>query len=265
MQKAKILVYTSSATEIPLREGGTHQVGIFLGELVEPLEPLIEAGHSVTFFSPNGKGCVIDKASYKLSNWGLSKSKMEHAKHYFETKLQELGIGTPGKISDLLNDKAELCTYDAVFIPGGHAPMTDILHSNWLQSNAYNPETGELLLHFHNSNKTTAAICHGSAALAAAPEVNGKWIYSSYDMTCVSMAAERLTEDIPFCNIGGHMPDYPVHILERLGAKVHTKMLGLSNVVECNELITGQDPYSAKELGEKLLAKIEHQLKHQQA
>jgi len=71
------------------------------------------------------------------------------------------------------------------------------------------------------------------------------------------MAAEWLKEDIPFFNIGGHMPDYPVHILKRLGGVVHTKMLSKSNVVEDRELITGQDPYSAKELGDKLLAKIE--------
>ena len=73
-------------------------------------------------------------------------------------------------------------------------------------------------------------------------------------MTCVSNAAEWLMEDMPCFNIGGHIPDYPIDILERKGAKVKTKMLSLSNVVDYKELITGQDPYSAKELGEKLLA-----------
>ncbi len=252
MKRAKIIVYTSSATQIPLREGKRHDVGIFLGELVEPIEPLVEAGHVVEFVSPDGKGCVIDEASYKLSNWGLSKSKMEHAK--------ELGIRKPSKLSDLLADKEKLDSYDVLFIPGGHAPMTDVLHTNWLEGNEYNRETGALLLHFHERGKITAAICHGAAALGAAPEVDGKWLYAGYDMTCVSMAAEKLTEDLPFFNIGGHMPDYPVKILERLGAKVHTKMLSKSNVVEDRKLITGQDPYSARELGEKLLQKIEREV-----
>ena len=257
MKKIKVLVYTSSATQIPLKENKKHNVGVFLGELVEPVIPIIMAGHQLEFVSPDGKTCVIDKASYKLSNWGFSKSEMEHAKHFYETKLQELGIGTPQKLSDLLADKEKLNSYDVLFIPGGHAPMTDVLHRNWFLNNDYNPETGQLLLHFHNNKKITAAICHGSAALAAAPKIDGKWIYEGYNMTCVSMAAERLTEDIPFFNIGGHMPDYPVHILKRLGGVVHTKMLSKSNIVEDRELITGQDPYSAKELGDKLLAKIE--------
>lgn len=71
MKRAHILVYTSSATKIPLVGGGTHDVGIFLGELVEPIEPLIQAGHLVEFVSPDGKGCVIDPASYRITNWGL--------------------------------------------------------------------------------------------------------------------------------------------------------------------------------------------------
>jgi len=260
MSKANILVYTSSATQVPLKEGNSHDVGIFLGELVEPVEPLVEAGHVVEFVSPDGKGCVIDEASYRLTYWGLSKSRMEHARSFFETKLHELGIGTPGRLSDVLRDQARLNSYDVVFIPGGHAPMTDVLHTNWLASNEYNRETGRLLSHFHRSKKITAAICHGVAALAAAPIVDGNWIYAGYNMTCVSMAAEKLAEDVPFYNIGGHLPEYPVRILERLGGNVHTQMLGRSNVVEYRELITGQDPYSAKELGEKLLQKIEQEL-----
>lgn len=260
MKRASILVYTSSATKIPLKEGGTHDVGIFLGELVEPIEPLIKAGHIVEFVSPDGNGCVIDPASYNLSNWGLSRSKMEHAKKFYETRLQELGIGRPMKLSDVISDASKLNSYDALFIPGGHAPMTDILHKNWLKSSEYNLETGELLLHFHENKKITSAICHGAAALGAAPKVGGQWIYSKYKMTCVSMAAEWLTEDIPCFNIGGHMPDYPKHILERLGGEVRTKMLGISNVVDDRELITGQDPYSARELGEKLVQKIQQRL-----
>ena len=253
----KILVYTSSATRIPLREGGTHPVGIFLGELVEPIEPLIEAGHQVEFVSPDGKGCVIDEKSYQLSNWELSRKRMESAKHYFETTLQARGIGTPQKLLDVLAAPEKLAGYDALFIPGGHAPMTDVLHTDWLTGNEYNQQTAELLQHFHDQGKITSAICHGSAALAAAPVIDGRWIYDGYRMTCVSMAAEYLTEDIPCFGIGGHMPDYPVKILERLGGVVITRMLGLSNVIEDRELITGQDPYSARELGKRLLARLE--------
>lgn len=42
MKKATILVYVSSARFIPLREGGVSDAGIFLGELTEPLAPLVK-------------------------------------------------------------------------------------------------------------------------------------------------------------------------------------------------------------------------------
>jgi hypothetical protein len=87
--------------------------------------------------------------------------------------------------------------------------------------------------------------------------VNGKWIYDGYRMTCVSPLADQLTENVPIFNTGGHMPDYPKPILERNGVKVSSVMLGRSYVVEDRELLTAQDLYSGKEMGAKLLKKIE--------
>jgi putative intracellular protease/amidase len=259
MKQAVILVYTSSATRVPHREGGSHEVGVFLGELVEPLEPLLNAGYRLEFVSPDGKGCTIDEHSFHLSYWGLSAKRLEHAKAVL-LRLEALGLRTPMKLKDLLEDPEMIDRYDILFIPGGHAPMTDVLHVNWLESDAINAETGELLLHFYQAKKPTALICHGVAALAAAPEIDGKWLYDGYRMTCVSMLGEKVTEDIPFFNVGGHMPDYPVRILERKGALVTNVMLGKSLVVEDRELITGQDPMAAQELGRKLLLKIEKYL-----
>lgn len=259
MTKAKVLVYTSSATQVPHREGGGHKVGVFLGELVEPLEPLIDAGHELVFVSPDGRACTIDENSFKLSYWKFSRRRLEHAKHYWN-KLKALGLERPIKLSELLADEKNLESYHALFIPGGHAPMTDVLHKNWMESSDINEETGRLLLHFHQRQKPTSLICHASAALAAAPSVDGQWIYSGYQMTCVSMLAEKLVEDMPVFNAGGHMPDYPVPMLERKGGIVKNVFLGRSLVVDDRELMTGQDPYAAEELGQKLLKKIEQYL-----
>ena len=256
MKKVKILVYISSATQVPHREGTSHEVGIFLGELVEPLMPLYKAGHHIDFVSPDGNTCTIDKASFNLMYWRFSTRKLNASKAFLET-LNRLGMDRPMKLSDLLRNDALLQSYDVLFIPGGHAPMTDVLHVNWMQGPVYNKETGSLLLHFHQHNKPTATICHGGAALAAAPNVDGHWIYHNYRMTCVSMLAEKLVEDVPFFNSGGHLPDYPVLILERKGGVVENAMLGRVLVIEDRELITAQDPTSAEELGKQLLAKIE--------
>lgn len=259
MNQAKILVYISSATQVPHREGTSHEVGVFLGELVEPLMPLYKAGHQIDFVSPDGNTCFIDKASFNLMYWRFSTRRLNASKAFLET-LNRLGMSRPMKLSDLLQNKALLQSYHALFIPGGHAPMTDILHVNWMKGSQYNNDTGRLLFHFHQNNKPTATICHGSAALAAAPDIDGQWIYSGYRMTCVSMLAEKLVEDVPFFNSGGHLPDYPVPILQRKGALVENVMLGKVLVIEDRELMTAQDPTSAAELGLALIAKIESYL-----
>ncbi|MEK7542557.1 MAG: DJ-1/PfpI family protein [Patescibacteria group bacterium] len=259
--KANVLVYVSSAQAVPLCEGGKQPVGVFLGEVTETLEPLLGAGYSLFFVSPDGKEPHIDRQSYRLRYWGFSKKRLKNALAFYE-KLKDLGIERPMKLKDLLAAEGGLKRYDALFVPGGHAPMTDILFKNWLEGEELNEETGILLSHFHKEQKPTALICHAPSVLAAAPDVNGEWIYKDYKMTCITMVSEHLVEDVPgLKTMRGHMPDYPEQILKRKGAKLKQVYIPLiSNVVEDRELITGQDPYAARELGQKLKRKIEKYL-----
>jgi putative intracellular protease/amidase len=260
--KAHILVYVSSARAVPFREGGSHAVGVFLGELTEPLEPLLEAGHQLTFVSPDGKPPYIDKNSSRLMYWGFNPMALKKAEKSFQ-KLLSLGLSNPKPLGEVLKEGLNGC--DALFIPGGHAPMTDILYKNWLASEELNAETAALLSHFHRFQKTTALICHAPSVLAAAGSENGKWLYEGYKMTCVTMVSERLIEDIPpFKVMNGHIPKYPQRILEEKGAVMKQVPIPMiPNVIEDRELITGQDPYSGKRLGKRLLAKIENQISNQ--
>lgn len=259
--KANILVYVSSAKAVPYREGGTHAVGVFLGELTEPLEPMIAAGYHLTFVSPDGNPPHIDKNSFRLMYWGFSRKKVNHAKKVYE-KLKTLGIEKPMKLTDLLNDKEKLNSFDSLFVPGGHAPMTDILYKNWLKGEELNEETGKILAYFHERQRPTALICHAPSVLATASESNGNWLYKGYQMTCVTMVSEFLIEEVPpFKVMEGHIPDYPEKILARKGAVMKQLNIPmLSNVVEDRELITGQDPYAAVELGEKWKKKLDRYL-----
>jgi putative intracellular protease/amidase len=254
-RKAKILVYTSSADYVPHREGGRRPAGTFLAELVGPLQPLVDAGHDLVFATPDGRPCVIDESSKNLFFWRLSRKRRDRALTFIE-QLKTMGFDRPRRVRDILDNPAELGSFDALFIPGGHAPMSDVAFVDWSGSDALNRDTGALLAHFHDAGKPTALICHAPAALAAAPVIDGKWIYDGYAMTCVSLLADRLLEDIPLFNAGGHMPDYPQLMLERRGGEVSNAMLGRQYLVEDRELLTGQDHMSAMAMGPKLLAKI---------
>ena len=46
--------------------------------------------------------------------------------------------------------------FDAIYIPGGHAPMQDLLTDKQL---------GKVLTAFHKAGKPTALVCHGPIAL----------------------------------------------------------------------------------------------------
>ncbi|MEB3214292.1 MAG: type 1 glutamine amidotransferase domain-containing protein [Leptolyngbyaceae bacterium] len=261
-----VLVVLSGADSIPLKEGHTHPTGHFLGEVTEPLEALLNAGHRLTFTSPSGKSPTIDQNSYQLIYWGLSKSNLDNAKAVYQ-HLVELGFESPHPLEELVDLSPEcdrptpqpkLEPFDAVFIPGGHAPMVDLLHTNFFTSDEMNPYVGELLYFFHRTQRPTGLICHAPAVLAAAPSVQGTWIYSGYKMTAITMLSEFIAEDLPLMKtVGGHLKEYPTGILKNAGATLEQSLIPMvPKVVEDRELLTGQDPYSAKQFGEQFVQKL---------
>jgi len=256
-RKGNILVCVSSADKVPLREGGFHATGVFLGELTEPLSPLLQSGYTIDFVSPDGRPPTIDPNSHNLLYWGFKRSRLEEAKEVKKV-LSKKGMKEPRVLSELLDVDGGLRHYDLLFVPGGHAPMTDLLYEDWTKGEALNEQTAHLLEHFHQKGKPTVLICHAPSILAAAGSKDGRWLYDGYAMTCVTMMGEWLIEDAPgFRVIHGHLPDYPEHILRRKGAKLKQMPIPMiSNIVDDRELLTGQDPYSARKLGIVMKSKL---------
>lgn len=261
-QSGHVLVLLSEANAIPLREGGAHPTGHFLGELTEPLESILNAGHRVTFTSPYGKSPTIDKNSFQLMYWRFSKQQLTKAKACYQ-HLVELGLQTPQPLSELLARPSKLEQFDALFVPGGHAPMVDLLHEDFFSSDGRNERVGELLYFFHRTNRPTGLICHAPAVLATAPHIDGRWIYSGYRMTAITMVLEFFAEDLFLVKaVDGHIKEYPTKILKQAGAILEQNPIPMiPKVVEDRELITGQDPYSAKAFGKKFVEKIDQHLK----
>jgi putative intracellular protease/amidase len=151
--------------------------------------------------------------------------------------------------------------YAAVFVPGGQAPVVDLMQD---------PELGEILRHFHARKKPTAFLCHGPiAAVAAMPnarqfraaliagdrvkasELAKGWQYVGYKMTVFSATEEKVIEDnILHAKLYFNMPD----ALRTAGADVSTTPVDFEPfVVEDRELITGQNPRSDKSIAARLL------------
>ena len=82
------------------------------------------------------------------------------------------GLREPRNLADMSD--AEISSFDGLFIPGGHGPMVDL---------ADNADVRRALRLLHEADKTIAALCHGPAALLAAPDADGAWLFDGYKMT----------------------------------------------------------------------------------
>ncbi|KAH8102862.1 ThiJ/PfpI family protein [Cristinia sonorae] len=241
MVAGKILIILSDAHSFEVHKSddttSQEESGFFLSELAKPLIKLLDAQYAVTFASPNGKGPNIDPLSEStmlafLGNWW---QKNKENKLIDEMRLTN-NLASPRPFASISN--AELNTFDGVFIPGGHAPLTDL---------GNNPELGRILLHFHNQKKPTALICHGPYALLStkyAPESPG-FAYKGYNLTSWSDAEESLVETLK----GGTI-DKVESTLRGEGAVMITGTgQKLGSITVDREVVSGANPLAADALG----------------
>jgi putative intracellular protease/amidase len=255
---ANVLVVFSDTDTLELKAGKTFSTGFYLNEAMQPVKLLLDAGHKITFTTPTGRAPTLDKGSIDPQFFGGdTKAMQQHI-----DLLDKLAITSSTQSPVISLARVEQIGYekfDAVYIPGGHAPMQDLSVSK---------DLGKLLQAFHRNSKPTALVCHGPIALISTlpdataftdklarsnnPSVTS-WIYAGYKMTVFSNAEEEASKGQLK---GGEMKFYPQTALEQAGAKFQAKDLWQANVVEDRELITGQNPASAIGVGEKLLARL---------
>lgn len=244
-----ILVIASSTDRLTLADGRSIPVGFFLNEFAVPAQYLAQKGYRLVLATPSGAFPAMDQSSNSAAFFsGSEKARTEALQ--FVNGLKSISLRAA--------IDSGLGRYRAVFIPGGHAPMNDLMQ---------NPELGLILRYFHEHGLPTAMICHGPvAALAALPQaadyrrelVAGNfadalkasrgWIYKGYRMTVLSDAEEWPGE----LKNGAQMPLHVEQALQIAGAHMDLDGLYRSHVVQDRELITGQNPASDLELARAL-------------
>lgn len=253
----RVLVVVSAADRIPLRNGRSELTGTYLGELIEPTDAMRRAGFELAFATPGARAPAIDGTSCSLMYFAGSRKRRDAALSSYR-ELLELGLATPAKLEEISHDVQRLDGFDAMFVPGGHAPLVDLLHRDAFADDSLNDDFGALVRHFHDARRPTGLICHAPAALAAAPTVDGRWTYAGYRMTCFKTGVDTMLSTVPLARrFQGRLKDDPTELLRSRGAHVEQTVLPMgSKVVEDRELITGQDPYSAKAFGAAFVNKV---------
>jgi putative intracellular protease/amidase len=256
MTTGKVLVLGSNATRIEVQGGGTGPTGNYLNETVVPAMALSEAGYDLVLATPNGTKPHIDEASDSVVHFGGDQAAYSRAKAFWADDPAMNQVRTLRSVI-----KEELDGYVAVFVPGGQAPVVDLMQD---------PDAGEILRHFHQHSKPTALLCHGPialvsampharefrAALIAGDENKAKewargWQYAGYKMTIFSASEEKWVEsDILHAKMYFNMP----YALNTAGGEVINGSVDFApHVIVDRELITGQNPRSDHPIAAKLI------------
>jgi putative intracellular protease/amidase len=219
----------------------------------------MKEGYEITFANPKGNAPQVDVHSEVADFFGGDAAKLQD---YMLFRDGLAGLRDPKRIADVI--ASGLDQYDAVFVPGGHGPMIDLLDD---------PDAGTVLRHFHETSKPTAVLCHGPisllsalpnsrefvAALSAGDNAEAHamakdWIYADYKMTIFSTAEEQQREPL---EIGGKVLFYPDFALLTAGGDVSVVAPWGSYVIQDRELISGQNPFSDEALLKLLLPALD--------
>jgi putative intracellular protease/amidase len=260
--KGTILVIGSNADSITLQDGKKEHAGYYLNEMVIPPQTVLQAGYQMALATPTGKKPVMDPQSAVASYFGGSDAALQRALEFVE---RYPAMQSPQSMRSVIDQGLD--RYVAVYVPGGHPPMIDLMQD---------ADLGEILRHFHDEGKPTVLLCHGPVALAAAlprarefraalargAEEEAKklavgWTYSGYRMTIFSNDEEHWVEDT---YMGGRkVPFYVNDALRIAGGKVEISDQGIfkSHAVQDRELITGQNPPSDQALAALFLQALE--------
>src|SRR5499426_451714 len=135
MSKGTILILGSNATRIEVEGGRTGPTGNYLNETVVPAMAFIDAGYDVVLATPNGTKPHIDEVSDSPQHFGGDEAAYKRARAFFNDHPSMNQVRTLRSVNDEGLEK-----YAAVFVPGGQAPVVDLMQD---------PDAGEILRHFH--------------------------------------------------------------------------------------------------------------------
>ena len=205
------------------------KTGFWSEELAAPYYELLDQGVKITIATPLGGQPPIDPKSADPA------SATEDTKRFDGDKILQEKLKNTVKLSTI-NQK----DYDAVFYPGGHGPLWDLVEDK---------NSIALIESFYTNNKPVAFVCHAPAVLKNV-KVKGEFLVKDKKVTGFTNEEEEavgLTKVVPFL-----LED----VLTQNGAKFSKIANWQPYAVEDGLLITGQNPASSKLVAGKLLDQL---------
>lgn len=227
---SKILMVISGADTLQLADGTAHPTGYWAEEVVASLRLLRAGGAQVVLATPGGVRPTVDPISLD-GRGGVDEAAGRDFRAYLDSLDGELAA--PLVLADV-----RASDYDAVYLPGGHAPMADL---------ATDPDLGRLLNEADAQGRTVVALCHGVAGLLSATTDDGGFTFAGRTLTSFTDEEERQG------GTGENSPWFVEARLRERGAVLETGEAWGSKVVVDGNLITGQNPQSSEATAAQVL------------
>lgn len=223
----KVLMVLTSHSEL----GDTgEKTGFWIEEFAAPYYVFLDAGVEVTLVSPLGGLPPIDPKSE------LDDFQTDYTRRYDRDVVAQERMANTLKLSAVKEGD-----YDAVFYPGGHGPLWDLVD---------NQESIKLIESFFGSQKPVGTVCHATAALLKVKDAKGNELVNGKAVTGFSNAEEeavQLTDIVPFL-----LEDE----LIKLGADYQKVEDWNAFSIQDGLLITGQNPASSELVAKKIVAHL---------
>lgn len=228
MMMMKILIVVTS---VAIYESGKLETGLWLSELTHIYDLAKKQGYDITIASPKGGNTPIDPESLKP----MVLDKM--TKNYWaDSSFRELLKHTKS-LSEVSGQE-----FDCVYLAGGHGTMYDFPNDTTLQN---------IIRQHYENNKIVSAVCHGVGGLLNVKLSNGEYLIKDKTITGFNWFEESLArrkKEVPF--------NLEKSLKER-GSNYKKAFIPMtSKVLVDGNLITGQNPFSSKEIAKVVMKQL---------
>jgi len=203
--------------------------GLWLGEATEFALIMQKAGYQVDYVSPKGGFVPLDPRSMKYVD-------EEIMAFYETTDFQQRAL-----THSLKPSKVDPTEYAAIYYAGGHGVMWDFPDNSELQAIATS---------IYDQGGYVTSVCHGIAGLLNIKMATGDYLIAGRQITGFTKAEEVLAGKksvVPFFNQDA---------AEQRGATFLKRRAYREYAVQDGQLITGQNPFSAKAVARVLVQNL---------
>ena len=209
-----------------------HPTGLWLSELTHAWHVFDEHGFEQTLVSPAGGRAPLEPRALKFPNYD---------------KTAKAWRADPAKMALLENthrpDEIESADYDAIYFTGGHAVMYDFPDSEGLQ---------RITREIYERGDIVASVCHGYCGLLNTKLSDGSYLITGKKMTGFAWREET------FARVDKLVPYNAEERAKERGALYEkAKLPFISYTVVDGNLVTGQNPGSAKQTAKKIASLLQ--------